>query len=204
MNLLYIHIPKTAGTSIEDWFYKFYDPTTPDYIINHKHANIRYKNLSDLSIFKFSTVRNPFSRAISWYQEAYSLIMLNESTTKFNIPVLTKENWDKGFDYFIQNFFDVERTNPNNKDIPISPSYNQFDYISIDNKIVMDKIIRFENLDTDFKEIEDMVGSNLGLGKFKIGLNGLLRNYKTVYTPLSKKLIEEIYKKDLEEFSYGF
>ena len=200
-NLLYIHIPKTAGTSIEDWFLRVY---TKDNIVINKHAGIRYKNFSSLDLFKFSTIRNPFSRAVSWYQEAYSLIILNESTTRFNIPSLTKENWDKGFDYFIQNFFDIERANPEKNDILIGFSYNQFDYISIDNKIAIDKIIRFENLDENFKEIENMIGTNLGLGKFKVGFNNSLRNYKTIYTPLSKKLIEEIYKKDLEEFGYEF
>lgn len=200
-NLLYIHIPKTAGTSIEDWFFRYY---TLKHVVRNKHATIQYKNLSSLDLFKFSTIRNPFSRAVSWYQEAYSLILLNETTTKFNIPILTKENWDKGFDYFIQNFFDLERSNPDITDILISPSYNQFDYISINNKIVMNEILRFENLDEDFQKIENMMGTNLGLGKFKVGFNNSLRNYKTVYTPISKKLIEEIYKKDLEEFSYGF
>jgi hypothetical protein len=198
--LLFIHIPKTGGTSVEEWFEKTYGVQN---ITVHKHAPINYRNLSSIDAYKFSTVRNPFSRAVSWYQQALSLILLGESTTRFQIHGLVKEEWDKGFDYFIQHYFHVSRMNPGD-DIPICPATNQVDYICLDGKLAVDKLLRFENLDMEFKEIEKITGTKHGLGRLKVGPSDDLRDWRKVYTPASKKLIEDIYKKDLDFFSYEF
>lgn len=197
---MFIHTPKTAGTSVEAWFWQVYGREN---VVIHKHAPLRYRNLRDMDMFKFSVVRNPFSRAVSWYQQGLSLILLDEAIKRFRIDGLTQEAWDKGFDYFIQTFYDRDGVNPGD-DILISPAYTQFYYVSIDDKIAVDKIIRFENLEEEFKEIEQMVGTNYGLQRLKVGPSDKLRDWKSVYTPTSKKLIEEIYKKDLEVFNYGF
>lgn len=199
-NLMFIHTPKTAGTSIENWFWKVYGK---EKVIIHKHAPIRYGNLHSMNMFKFSVIRNPFSRAVSWYQQGLSLILLDQSIKRFNITGLTKESWDKGFDYFIQTFFHRIGYNPGD-DIEISPSFTQYYYVTIDNKIAVNKLIKFENLEKEFKEIENIVGTNFGLERLKVGPSDTLRDWKKIYTPTSKKLIEEIYKKDLEFFNYEF
>jgi len=198
--LLFIHIPKTAGTSVKDWFWKVY---SDDGYKAFQHAPISYKELRFTDSYKFTIVRNPYSRAVSWYQQALSLILKNESEKVFKIKGLNRKSWDKGFDYFIQNFFDRVAANPN-EDIPISPATNQLDYISIDGKILVDKILRFEKIDEEFQEIEKITKTNFGLGKWKVGPSDNLRDWKKVYTETSKSLIEEIYKKDFNFFDYGF
>lgn len=199
-NLMFIHTPKTAGTSVENWFWKVYGKQN---VVVHKHAPIHYSILSELKMYKFSIIRNPFSRAVSWYQQGLSLILLDESIKRFNIEGLTQEAWNKGFDYFIQTFFEKKGVNPGS-DISISPSYTQYYYLTINDTIAVDKILRFENLSYEFKQIEEIVGSNYGLEKLKIGPSDNLRDWKKVYTPTSKRLIEHIYKKDLDYFNYEF
>jgi len=198
--LLFVHIPKTGGTSVENWYGKVYGREN---VVVHKHAPLQYRELCNRDMFSFTVVRNPFSRAVSWYQQALSLILLDESIKRFKIHGLTMSAWGKGFDYFIQNFYHREGVNPGD-DILISPAYTQYSYLTIDNKLAVDKIIRFENLKNDFKQIENIVGSNFGLEHLKIGPSDKLRDYKSVYTSTSRRLIEEIYKKDLEEFNYDF
>ena len=197
---MFVHIPKTGGTSVEHWFQKVYGK---EHVVVHKHAPISYKNLNDLEMFKFATIRNPFSRAVSWYQQALSLILLDESIKRFHIHGLTLEAWEKGFDYFVQNFYDRSSRNPGD-DIDISPAFTQWSYVSVNGKLAVDHLVRFEDLDQEWKKIEEMVGTNYGLGKLKVGPSDALRDWKKVYTPSSKKLIEEIYKEDFEKFNYEY
>ena len=197
---LFIHIPKTAGTSIGEWMYSLYGHHN---VVIHKHAPISYKNLRQLDMPSFCVVRNPFSRAVSLYQEFGSITKENRAETIFNIKSITLKDWEKGFDYFIQHLFEVVLTQYND-DIPISPSFTQMSYIAIDNVIKVDNILRFENLKQDFKQIQTLVDHYVDLDRWKVGKFDHLKNYKTVYTDSSKRLIENIYKEDLEKFSYVF
>lgn len=199
-NLLFIHAPKTAGTSVENWFWKVYGR---EYVTVHKHAPIHYMNLFDIKAYKWAVVRNPFSRAVSWYQQALSLILLDESIKRFNIRGLTQEAWDRGFDYFIQHFYDRVGFNPGSN-IVISPMFTQHYYLTINGKLAVDCIVRFENLYTEFMAIEQLVGTNHGLEHLKIGPSDALRDWRAVYTSESRKLIEQYYKIDLDFFNYDF
>ena len=197
--LLFIHIPKTAGSSVEQWFKQVFGLEN---IVRYKHAPISYKYLNTLPHYKFTTVRNPYARAVSWYQELgfivnYTLDNYVVDRDKF------KTAWEKGFDYFVQYHFDLSGTNPS-EDIIMSPNQTMLYHITIDGKVCVDTILRQENLENDFKKIQDIVGTNIGLGRYKVGYYDHLRDYKTVYTDVSRKLIEEIYKTDLEYFNYDF
>lgn len=199
-NVLFIHIPKTAGTSVKTWLQNYYGKSN---VKIYQHAPVTYKKLYTVENYKFTVIRNPYSRAVSWYQQALSLILLNEAQTRFKIHGLTLETWEKGFDYFLQNFFHLCGTNPGD-DIPISPMQNQVDYIFHNNIMCMDKIIYFERLDEDFKFIQNLVGCDTDLEKHKVGPSDKIRNWRTVYTSESKKLIEKFYEKDLNYFNYCF
>jgi hypothetical protein len=197
---LFIHIPKTAGTSIGEWMYKFYGHHN---VVTHKHAPISYKNFKDIDMPSFCVVRNPFSRAVSLYQELGSIIHENRLESIFNITNITLKDWEKGFDYFIQHFFEIVLTQYKD-DIPISPSFTQLSYITINDVIKVDNILRFENLSQDFKQIQTLTNHHVDLDKWKVGKFDYLKNYKTVYTDNSKRLIEDFYKEDLEKFNYIF
>lgn len=196
--LLFIHIPKTAGTSVREWMYNFYGMNK---IIGFKHAPISYPHLKDLKITSFAIIRNPFERAVSLYQEFGDIAANNFGKDLFGVDNLTVENWNKGFDYFVQNFFNSIVVQEN---ISISPAFTQHSYISINNKIKVDHILKFETLDRDFKNIQSIVGNYENLGKHQVGKFIHLKNYKDLYTNSSKQLIEEIYKEDLEKFNYVF
>jgi hypothetical protein len=66
-NVVYIHTPKCAGTSIYRWFRdnQFCDNSRRD---KHKPKSEFVEELKDKDdIFYFSVVRNPFDKIVSWY-----------------------------------------------------------------------------------------------------------------------------------------
>jgi hypothetical protein len=83
-----------------------------------------------------------------------------------------------------------------------SISYNQLDYITDRlGNIRCDFIGRFENLENDFYSITNYIGVDIKikhLNKFEH------KPYSEYYNDLDVKLVENLYKRDLEYFNYKF
>ena len=67
-NCIFVHIPKTGGTSIEH----FFKNNSAKYISSHRHftAQVSKEKFGDDvwgSSFKFSIIRNPWDRIYSWW-----------------------------------------------------------------------------------------------------------------------------------------
>lgn len=172
-------------------------------ICDYCHAPISHPAISNINDLKFSIVRNPYSRAVSLYQQFYKILKADTEKSKILVSQLNvnKSDLDKGFDYFIQNLFDI-KLNQNNT--TLSPSYTQYYYLSIDKKISVDVLLRYEDLETDFEKIKKYVKTDIKLPTKNVGLNKKWKDYSSLYTPSSKKLVEEYFKKDLEFFNYCF
>ena len=70
------------------------------------------------------------------------------------------------------------------------------------NTIVVDKLARFENFDTEVKDILNKLGFTIAEMPHK---NKTARaSYCDYYNEKTKKIVEEIYKDDLENFGYEF
>ena len=70
--IIFIHIPRTGGTSIEKYFdFKFSADWSPE---TAQHLTMEeYNEHYDLDkYFKFTTVRNPWDRLMSWYLWSYA------------------------------------------------------------------------------------------------------------------------------------
>ena len=106
------------------------------------------------------------------------------------------KSWDfKDFEDFCYNF---EKSGWS-KDIHFKP---QFDFVSIDEKISVDFIGRFENLNDDYQKVLHNIGSDsLPLPHIHKSNRERYRNY---YTEETKEIVGEFYKKDIEEFGYEF
>ena len=225
---IFVHIPKDAGQSIERIFLNLLDlkwetraplllryndrPELGPPSLAHLKASeyVRYKYLSQElfnEYYKFTFVRNPWDRIISIYKHF-------DFSTRFEFKffltdILTKGLWQEKYWF-------------------IGP---QSDFVCAeDGRILVDFIGRFENLQNDFYFVCEKIGlppievphSNRSsftspvlsvrpkefVKYIRYQLKGrhipAFKRYQDYYDDESRQLVAEIYKKDIELFSYKF
>jgi hypothetical protein len=196
LNILFIHIPKTGGTSIEKYFEellniklsKQYLYSSNNEILNgHSLQHLTYneiyniRNILDIDFYNIkiiTIVRNPYERIIS---ELFYQKMININSTKKYVM------------YKIYEFLNSNNTYDNHK-IP------QYKFIVDSNNKICNKIIIFrtENLTNDMK--------NYGFNNFNFNENKnkySKYNYYNYLNNNSIKLINSYYDKDFTLFSYN-
>ena len=204
INLLYIHIPKTGGTTIEEYFSKKYNiplrneslykriyeytPLEKKYYkkcsLHHYTYNdiIEQKDILDVNtkdIKIVSSVRNPYKKIIS---DLFFFKMISkDSTPEF---VFTK----------IQHFI---KQNPDNHSTP------QYKFITNkDGKLIKNiKIVKCENLKEDMIKIGYNDFDDKKLNKNHIGINS--NDYIKYLNKNSINLINILYHKDFKLFKYS-
>lgn len=185
---IFVHIPKTAGQSIEQVFldmpyntvrslllYKTDIPVKGPQILSHLTA---YQYLQNCfiprgyfdSYFKFSFVRNPWGRLVSWYF--------------FKHPGIPFQDWVHN----LPNSGGQERL--------------QYDYIHKDGKLLVDMVGRFENLQEDFNLVCDSIGIPQQQLPHKNKTNH--KHYTEYYDDETRQIVAEKFAKDIEYFGYKF
>jgi hypothetical protein len=159
--LIFVHIPKNAGTSIHSLF----DTNPRDYLPDQRWT--KYKNhFSEYweDYTTFSIVRNPISRFISFYKY-----------WKMN------ENLDWDINYFIKNIDKIK-----------TPIKNQQSWFICENgKIMVDVIVRYENLYEELKKIKIDHIPHLNISKIKD--ESFLNLSKT-----SLDILQDLYREDFK------
>ena len=169
--VIFIHIPKTAGTSIEYYFTnKNWKRKT------HKHTDIheikeRFKDIYN-SYRKFTIIRNPYDKLISYYFFLNKIIYKNANAIQFN-------NWVKKPSMF---------WNFNNPINILKPQYKW-----IDNTV---EVIKFENLNN---ELSDFFNKKICL---PIKNKSNHDCYLSYYNRESLDIVYNAYKKDFKKFNY--
>ena len=208
--IIFVHIPKTAGQTIEKSLNIFGEDNSGKLkasmdilygILNGKslqHLTIQeIKKIreSEFRIYKkIAFVRNPFDRIISeyfWRMQYFGKKMIKFKNFLVE-EVIPRKN---GIPKVMKNFYKHE-----NVVKLIDDHYmDQYKFIT-DNKgnIMVDFIGRFENLNDDFKKAcgLELINQKIQCTKHN--------NYKEYYDSETKLLVEKCYKKDLELFKYEF
>lgn len=190
---IFIHIPRTGGSSIEsalcdsNWW-KIHPPSK--HVVAHIAKNI-YKPYWD-DYFKFSFVRNPWDRMVSMlrYGSFYGVelgeegeLVIDKYLKKFN-----KVEYDTRF--FNLKQFENFKQKP--KSVYMNILGEEMDFIG-----------RFENLQEDFNNVCDLIKVN------SKKLENLEKSpqrdeYSRYYNHTNKSIIENKYLLDIEEFNYSF
>ena len=190
-SLVFVHIPKTGGNSVRSLLLKNLKGNkvnpphlTYDQIINHD------PKLSEIE--SFCVVRNPFDRFVSTYRFIYRDYRLQKWFGENFLKV--KENIDT-MDKFINNFV-----------MPKSPwsGHDHFTQQTVWSNNIKhifkleepDKILKFLK---EFGIDEEL--PHLNSREIPSWKNNLYREY---YNGVSKKIIEEKFKTDLNKFNYEF
>ena len=195
-NILFIHIPKTGGTIIENQIKKQYNETLysgfTNNILEYPYNKIslqhqfyttiyKYKDVLNINFNKikiFSVVRNPYDRIISdlfWF----NLIKKNDSSDiVYNI---------------IKNKY-LYRDDLDNHNLP------QYLFITDENKKLLPniKIYKTEELNIKNDEINKYLEININIKRENVN-----KNYSKYLNRNSINIINNFYKKDFELFGYN-
>lgn len=173
---IFNHQGKSAGSSITNAL-SFLVPaeTNKMYKEGAKHLSlieqveiVRSMGFDSEDYFKFTTVRNPWDRQISWY---YHWMKVTESYMDFNEWILKSEK-------------------------------ARLFYSNLES---MDYIIRFENLDSDWKEVCEILHfKHIELSIIDHDTKRPTRGYQTYYNQYSIDIVHERNKDIINKFGYNF
>jgi hypothetical protein len=193
---IFIHVPKTAGISISDALKEY----TEDEISFHKSVFNILNNDGTQGIYMKSSRWKGFEG--DYYHHA-------------SIDDLYRRLGDEIFSFYIfacvRNPFDrvISQTSFANK-INTMPLLlqnfglpkPQLEYLKINDKVVANRILRFENLQEDFNQ----ACKEIGLPELDLGHKNRSNrtDYRNYYTEQTKNMIYRMYKDEFDYFGYEF
>jgi len=180
---IFIHIPKTAGTSLVNAIYNI-NPEGHKSVLFLKEI---FKN-NFSSFFKFCFVRNPYERLYSSYMFLKKGGVNIHDVNAYNKYLCSY----KDFEDFVLNGLSEELTR---EIIHFTPQT----YFICDNSgsIMVDFIGRFESLEKDVTKLAEMLDIEINLPH----LNVNEKDYY-VYTDEMKIKVKDVYKKDFDLLAY--
>lgn len=189
--IIFIHIPKTAGSSIEHLLrdegrYELDFIGVRNGRSTHHYMGIELKMiLKDLypKYYKFSFVRNPYDRLIS----EYFWCRIKDVGHKFN----------KTFDEFLDYVEDVIKNKKFFKPIENDHFIPQYSFLFFNNKLLVNNIFKYEDIET----VAPLIKKRLKIKTQLQHLNKSVKNEITL-TQEQKDRIYNLYKIDFETFNY--
>ena len=198
---LFIHVPKTAGTSIRRLLQSHYEDGITNGSFNKSDWNYHHVTASKFKIhfgeekwneiYKFAFVRNPWDWLVSYYHYAIQSEDIAKSPDKQTNKWLHNMRQVKDFDEF------VYRDNL----LPF-PQYLWVTDINDPNEIIVDYVGRVENISQDFNSIKLL--ANLHLPDLPVINKSKHDHYSTYYTKAMVKRVEDRYGQDISMFDYKF
>jgi chondroitin 4-sulfotransferase 11 len=180
---IFIHINKTAGTSIGKAIgLPIKDHLTAREVI--ARIGVDKWNMA----YKFTVVRNPWDKVVSHYEYRRKKNKTKIATRNVSFPSWVKMTYGENKDTFYYN-------NPKS----FQP---QVDWLKDDHgNILMDYVIRFESINDDFNYVKGIIGLDGSLPH----LNASKRaSYQSYYDDDARLVVARWFHEDIEEFGYRF
>jgi hypothetical protein len=203
-NFIFVHVAKTGGQALKRALRPYavkkatgqwrrllsHLPVAEDVDIQFgPHASVRWAKLKlprafFEGAFKFGLVRNPYDLAVSRY--AF---------------VRGQGNHHRHKDAQTQSFADFLRQE--RRRALWRPRDQSSMLCDFDGKLLVDKVYRFERMEEAFADIITRLDLDESpeLTRKNASKRGAYQDY---YTPVERKLVEQIWKRDLETFGYEF
>jgi len=220
--IIYVHINKTAGSSIEIGFNK-QQPEMQHLAFRDYCGMVNVKEY-----FTFSFVRNPWDRMVSWHlwlnrQKFWydgmpkfdGMASIPEKGVNFGGHPSVNENWylplKKDFKVFLKKIKTSKNTDISAVENLSTKNYHEGRWVAsqtewlknTSGRVDLNFIGRFENLQEDFNKLCDKVGKKR-LKLLEAKKLNKRPHYSRFYDDESISIIERLYKDDIKRFNYEY
>jgi len=188
---IYIKNPKCACSSVLTQMYDWgHIDKKPVHSKQHNEVNMRMKEGFRPDYFKFSFVRNPWSRFVSLFQDKTKTII----GTKWEM-----RKWRKYKDYNFEQFArEMSKRNVNAID-----RHSRFQYINLNRNVGLDFYGRVESFNEDMSSVAKKIGLDIADVPW-VNKQASIKDYRDYYNKETIKIVGDIYKKDIDVFGYTF
>jgi len=178
--IAFYHVPKTGGSSIAQWLENNKLGHVAHIRPMHTHPQ-SFKQFNFPVEWSFCVVRNPWERWVSWW---------------YFWKVMAKRI-DHSFEEYTEKYFtDQYKGFEGGQYGSNIPQVHYSRYVH--------EVLRYENLQEDFKKVQDKFNVHAPLEKTANISQGKLHYSYYYTTPRLVDLVSEYYKEDIAEFGYSY
>jgi len=193
-NVTFVHIPKSAGTSVGNWIVDHADESAV--MLWWNHPTLAQMRRTCSTNFSIAVVRNPWDRLVSMYHyaqfgtsphPAIDSDMIHEMFIRAN----NYKVWPT-FDEWVSNLPSFYTT-PNQQGMDMSQMYWIGDGV--------DLVIKMETIEQQFEVVQEMFKCGDPLPKQNTTNHG---HYSKYYDARTRDLVARWFKRDIEAWHYEF
>lgn len=195
---VFVHVPKNAGTSISLWLRE----NTSCQNVKRKHDTyeaIKHRYGNDLG-FSFAVVRNPWDRVVSAFHYNKKMYASGKyEHIEENIGKRKNGIVKKKYETILKQKLIIEKNDFKLfvKSMMLSP----VEKTQVQMCDEVDLILRYENLEEEFKQIQDFFGINKNL---PIKNTSSHNSYQSYYDDVTMQIVHDYYKEDIIKFGYSY
>lgn len=209
LGCVFVHIPKTAGTSIHTMLSAYENATEAkhegareNHTLNHK-GPLKHKKAHELrdlfgdeqwnSVYSFTFVRNPWDLMVSsyhwWIQKGHTF----RDCLLDALIIRRMEN----FDEFIRSHYGMCYINN-------VPGYSMSDWFSANNEDLVSHVAKIEELDVEIRYVLAQLGINEQPASMPHLNKSMRGDYRSYYNEETRSMVAKRFSDIIERFEYCF